>query len=102
MRFDQLKKEHQTKDGLIGFVLFPFVLVLEGFVTSSVWNWYLTKTFGLQELSVKGAIGLAFFVACIFHARTDDKQGLVGVMLTRAVVLIMVYVLGGLTHMLMY
>lgn len=102
MRFDQLRKERRPADGLIGFVLFPFVLVLEGFVTSSVWNWFLTKTFGFQELSIKGAIGLAIFVACLFHERADDRHGLAGTMLTRAAVLIMVYVLGGLLHMVMY
>ena len=41
------------------FIAVPLIVLLKGFVLSVLWGWFAVTTFGLPELSIPTAIGVA-------------------------------------------
>ncbi len=64
--------------GLIfGVVLLIAVsAILNGWVLSIMWSWFIVKTFGLAPLSIPAAIGLAMVVGFLtksYNSKSDKK-----------------------------
>lgn len=62
-----------------GFVYLLFLIVassiFNGYALSVLWGWFVVPTFGVPQLSVVSAIGIALIVSYMTHQITDDKKG---------------------------
>jgi len=56
--------------------------LINGFVLTCLWSWFIVPTFGLAELSLTQAIGLGLIVGFLTHRRTkklhsrDEKKSI--------------------------
>lgn len=59
---------------IIGFFvvlgLLAGLAVFEGFALKTLWAWFVVPTFGLPELSIPVAIGIALIVSLLAHQQT--------------------------------
>lgn len=60
----------------IVFVVLALCVFLEGLCLSILWGWFVAPTFGLPEITIPIAIGLALVVSCTRspHIHSDDKE----------------------------
>ncbi len=70
--------EMKASTFLIGFVLFFAFLVLSamlnGYALSVLWGWFIVPTFGLPQLSVVAAIGVAMVVGYLTNHQQPEKE----------------------------
>ena len=64
----------------VGYVVtFIFVAaigsVVSGYTFSVLWGWFIVSTFGLPELSIPAAIGLALNVSFLNPSTADSVKG---------------------------
>lgn len=60
---------------LIGFVLMVVCGILEGWVFSVMWGWFIVPVFGAPALRIPHAIGLALVVGMLTHrVRKEQNQ----------------------------
>jgi len=48
---------------LVLLIVTPLVAILQGWVLTVLWSWFIVPTFGLPELSIAVAIGLSLIVS---------------------------------------
>ena len=61
---------------IVGFIGMMIVSsIFNGYALSVLWGWFVVPTFGLPELTIAPAIGLAMVVSYLTHQhRTDEKS----------------------------
>lgn len=65
---------------VVGFVfVMVFGPIINGYVLSVLWGWFIVPTFGVSALSIVPAIGVAIVVssfACLTHHYKKEKKSL--------------------------
>ena len=63
---------------LIRLVVLPIGIIIDGFVLSKLWSWFMVTTFGLPPLTIFEAVGLAivvqFFAWSMTRPPTNDLE----------------------------
>ena len=61
---------------VILFCLAPFIAVLDGWVFSLLWRWFIVRVFRVPALSIPEAIGIIFLVTWLTHQSKgkDDRE----------------------------
>lgn len=65
--------KNSTKLDLAQLVLFPWLVVYQGWMFTILWAWFAVPVFDAPGLSVAQAIGLTLIV-CFLKSRTADKH----------------------------
>lgn len=64
-------------DGMLGCMVLAAVLIpstiLNGWVTSTLWGWFIQPVFGLRPITLGEAIGLSLFVS-LFRAHRFNQS----------------------------
>lgn len=55
-------------------VIIPLSAVLNGWVLTKLWGWFIVPTFGLPELGIVPAIGLAIIIEFLTQHTTSRKS----------------------------
>lgn len=50
-------------DGLVAFILWPFGLLLGGYVFMKLWLWFVVPAFSCNPLSLQAAVGIDLMVS---------------------------------------
>lgn len=57
-------------------VISVFAVIIDGFVLSILWKWFIVSTFGVALLSIPQALGLSLFVKHVTsHDSTATEKG---------------------------
>jgi len=59
---------------LFGIVIFIIGVVLNGFALAVLWDWFVSDVFGVKNLSVPEALGIALLVGFLTHSYAEDKR----------------------------
>ncbi len=91
---------------VVGIVVFTFgfmvvTTLLEGYVLSVLWRWFMVPILGLPALSVVQAIGIALVVAMLTHQKSHDYPEDKEKSIAKQVAIILAPFLGPLTALLM-
>lgn len=73
---DDLNKNLLKLIGALGILaLIPVSFLLYGFVTATVWNWFVVPTFGLPAIGIPVAIGIDMLLTSILpiEGNTPEK-----------------------------
>lgn len=61
-----------------GIIAIPLIVavgsILNGYVLSVLWTWFVVPTFGLPKLSIPVAIGISLVVSYLTHQRSDSSD----------------------------
>lgn len=53
-----------------------FSTVLNGFVLTVLWGWFVIRVFGVRAISIPEALGLAMVASFLTHQYHEDKRSL--------------------------
>lgn len=59
---------------LVLLIVTPLMAILQGWVLTVLWSWFVVPTFGLPELSIAVAIGLSLIVGMFKGYSTTRKS----------------------------
>jgi len=59
---------------LVVVVIIPLNSVLNGWVLTKLWAWFMVPTFGLPELGIVPAIGLSMIIGYLTQHATSSKS----------------------------
>ena len=94
--------------GIVGVgALVCFNSIINGYVLTVLWDWFMVPTFGLPHLSLAPAIGMALVVSYLTHqsipsSEKEDKED-IGLTIAKAVFRSVAYpalvlLFGGIVH----
>jgi len=87
---------------IVGLILIPTIAILQGWVLTILWSWFIVPTFHAPELSIAVAIGLTLVVGMFKEIKINTKEKSSDEKLTEAIaVVIMPFVflfLGWIVH----
>jgi len=94
--------------GMVAFaVLFICSSVLEGYVFSVLWGWFIVPTFNAPQLSVVSVIGIAMMLSFITYQYNKDKseesvhRGFIRLILRSISLSIIILLFGWILHLFM-
>lgn len=68
------------------FIAVPLIVILRGFVLTVLWGWFVVTTFGLPELSLPAALGVALVAQfLIYHPYRKPEESTSSERIGRAV-----------------
>jgi len=59
---------------LVAILCVAPMAILQGWVMSVLWRWFIVPTFGLGEISIPVAIGITLFVSVVRPPHTPGKM----------------------------
>jgi hypothetical protein len=70
---------------MVGFVILGLVTIgiaiLQGFVVSQLWQWYVVPMMNVPPMNILGAWGVCLMATCIFNPALPEKGNLLVVCL---------------------
>jgi hypothetical protein len=70
---------------ILGFILIPLIAILQGWVFTVLWGWFVVPTFHAPELSIAVAIGLTIVVGMFRRVDIDMREKTSNEKLTEAI-----------------
>ncbi|MGL4233219.1 MAG: hypothetical protein ACRCWJ_17765 [Casimicrobium sp.] len=67
---------HQGAFFVIAILMTPFAMIIRGWALSVLWSWFIVQQFGLRELRIPEAIGLAIVVGWLAMPYNFDYEKL--------------------------
>ncbi len=70
-----------------------FSSIFNGYVLSVLWGWFMVPTFGVPELSIPAAIGIALVVSYLTHQMIDcekEEKRTFGAEVTKSIIIAIV------------
>jgi len=58
---------------LVGLLVFPFAVMLNGWVVSVLWDWYIVPLLGANSIGMAGGIGIALIVTAMTYQRNAES-----------------------------
>lgn len=55
-------------------VIFIYAVLTHGYVVEKYWEWFISPTFQIKELSYSQSIGIAFFISLFKSSGLSDKE----------------------------
>jgi len=60
--------------GLVVLIVFPALVIYDGFILKTIWNWFIPEIFGITPLTIPQAIGLSLVIAYFKPSKSSDKD----------------------------
>jgi len=74
-----MKKDDMTVLGCLGIIallviVVPASIIMNGWVLSIVWGWFIVPLFHFPELTIPYAIGISSVIGLFMHGRTSNQK----------------------------